>query len=52
LRNKEIIDRPVYPIFVKNNDMLLFEVGLPEIQGILTVVLFGFIFYLMTELKS
>ena len=32
--------------------MLLFEVGFPEIQGILTVVLFGFIFYLMTELKK
>ena len=32
--------------------MLLFEIGFPEVQGILTVVLFGFIFYLMIELKA
>ena len=32
--------------------MLLFEVGFPEIQGILTVIIFGCIFYLLTELKK
>ena len=32
--------------------MLLFDVGFPEIQGILTVVIFGLLFYLLTELRS
>ena len=31
--------------------MLLFEVGSVEIQGMATVILFGLIFYLMTELR-
>ena len=31
--------------------MLLFEVGSVEIQGMATVILFGFIFFLMTELR-
>ncbi|MEO6731168.1 MAG: hypothetical protein ABIN01_08115 [Ferruginibacter sp.] len=31
--------------------MLLFEVGYMEIQGMATVILFGFIFYLMTEFR-
>jgi len=32
--------------------MLLFDVGFPEIQGILTVVIFGLLFYLFTELRQ
>jgi hypothetical protein len=32
--------------------MLLFEVGFVEIQGIATVVIFGLLFYLLTELRS
>ncbi len=32
--------------------MLLFDVGFPEIQGILTVVIFGLLFYLLTELRQ
>jgi hypothetical protein len=36
--------------FVKK-DMLLFEVGFIELQGMATVILFGLLFYLMTELK-
>src|SRR6187551_245535 len=31
--------------------MLLFEVGFVELQGIATVILFGLIVYLMTELR-
>lgn len=31
--------------------MLLFEVGFPEIQGILTVIIFGALFFLLTELR-
>lgn len=31
--------------------MLLFEVGFVEIQGMATVVIFGLLFYLMTELR-
>lgn len=32
--------------------MLLFDVGFVEIQGIATVVIFGILFYLLTELKT
>jgi hypothetical protein len=32
--------------------MLLFDVGFPEIQGILTVVIFGLLFFLFTELRQ
>jgi hypothetical protein len=32
--------------------MLLFDVGFPEIQGMLTVIIFGALFYLLTELRS
>ncbi len=32
--------------------MLLFDVGFPEIQGMLTVVIFGLLFYLLTELRQ
>jgi hypothetical protein len=42
---------PLCRIFVKKS-MLLFDVGFPEIQGILTVVIFGLIFYLLTELRT
>ena len=31
--------------------MLLFEVGFNEIQGIVTVIIFGVLFYLLTELR-
>ena len=31
--------------------MLLFEVGIVEIQGIATVLIIGLVFYLMTELR-
>jgi hypothetical protein len=31
--------------------MLLFEVGFMEIQGMATVILFGIVFYLLTELR-
>jgi hypothetical protein len=31
--------------------MLLFEIGFVEIQGMATVILFGLIFYLMTDLR-
>ncbi|MDO9374951.1 MAG: hypothetical protein Q7T76_11050 [Ferruginibacter sp.] len=31
--------------------MLLFEVGFVEIQGMATVIIFAFLFYLMTELR-
>ena len=32
--------------------MLLFDVGFVEIQGIATVIIFGLLFYLLTELRS
>lgn len=31
--------------------MLLFDIGFVEIQGMATVILFAFVFYLMTELR-
>jgi hypothetical protein len=31
--------------------MLLFEVGFVELQGMATVIIFGFLFYLLTELR-
>lgn len=32
--------------------MLLFDVGFVELQGIATVIIFGLIFYLLTELRT
>ena len=32
--------------------MLLFEVGFVEIQGIATVIIFGLLFFLMTEIRA
>lgn len=32
--------------------MLLFDVGFVELQGIATVIIFGLLFYLLTELRS
>lgn len=32
--------------------MLLFEVGFVELQGMATVIIFGFLFYLSTELRT
>ncbi len=32
--------------------MLLFEVGFVELQGMATVILFGMLFYLLTELRN
>ena len=49
LRKREFIKQP-HRTFAKKV-MLLFEVGFNEIQGILTVVIFGMLFYLLTELK-
>ena len=39
------------PYFCKKI-MLLFEVGFVELQGIATVIIFGLLFYLLTELRS